>query len=179
VDLCLIIANPWWAPTKVFALPIGMRLYRNKQGLTKGKGKGKKKRNVCRTQAASKRAKQAATAKKTSAANARAIHENHKSPHKTRPELMAQMIGLVAEWFPERRFLLLVDSLYSGNSVLSNLPENFDLIGPVHAQAALYAPAPKEKKRRRGARRKKGDRLSTASAWENDRTSWKVHHFDP
>lgn len=25
---------------------------------------------------------------------------------------------------------------------------------------------------------KKGDRLSTASVWENDRTSWKVHHFN-
>jgi hypothetical protein len=26
VNLCLIVANPWWAPTKVFALPICMRL---------------------------------------------------------------------------------------------------------------------------------------------------------
>jgi len=178
VDLCLIIANPWWAPTKVFALPVCMRLYRNKQGLTKGQDKIKKKRNSGRTEAASKKAKQAAAAKKKSATSARAIHENHKNPHKTRPELMAQMIALVAKWFPDRRFILLVDSLYSGNSVLSNLPENFDLIGPVHAQAALYAPAPKETKRRRGARRKKGDRLSTASVWENDRTSWKVHHFN-
>ena len=39
VDLCIVIANPWWAPTKVFALPICMRLYRNRQGLTKGKNK--------------------------------------------------------------------------------------------------------------------------------------------
>jgi SRSO17 transposase len=37
VVLCLIIANPFWAPTKVFALPIAVRLYRNRQGLTKGK----------------------------------------------------------------------------------------------------------------------------------------------
>lgn len=39
VNLCLIVANPWWAPNKVFALPICMRLYRNKQGVTKGKAK--------------------------------------------------------------------------------------------------------------------------------------------
>jgi SRSO17 transposase len=46
VVLCLIVANPIWAPTKVFALPIAMRLYRNRQGLTKGKkGKGKSKRD--------------------------------------------------------------------------------------------------------------------------------------
>jgi DDE superfamily endonuclease len=37
VVLCLIIVNPFWAPTKVFALPIAVRLYRNRQGLTKGK----------------------------------------------------------------------------------------------------------------------------------------------
>ena len=37
VNLCLMVANPWWAPGKVFALPICMRLYRNKQGVTKKK----------------------------------------------------------------------------------------------------------------------------------------------
>jgi DDE superfamily endonuclease len=37
VVLCLVISKPFWAPTKVFALPIAMRLYRNRQGLTKGK----------------------------------------------------------------------------------------------------------------------------------------------
>jgi hypothetical protein len=39
VDLCIVIAHPWWAPSKVFSLPICMRLYRNRQGLTKGKNK--------------------------------------------------------------------------------------------------------------------------------------------
>lgn len=32
VTLALVIVNPWWAPTKVFSLPIAMRLYRNRQG---------------------------------------------------------------------------------------------------------------------------------------------------
>jgi DDE superfamily endonuclease len=36
VILSLIIPNPPWSPTKVWALPVGMRLYRNHQGLTKG-----------------------------------------------------------------------------------------------------------------------------------------------
>lgn len=39
VVVCLLVVHPWWAPTKVFALPITMRLYRNRQGLTKGKKK--------------------------------------------------------------------------------------------------------------------------------------------
>ena len=37
VVLCLLVVNPFWAPTKVFALPVAVRLYRNRQGLTKGK----------------------------------------------------------------------------------------------------------------------------------------------
>lgn len=46
VVLCLIIVHPFWAPTKVFALPVCMRLYRNRQGVTKGKkSKTKAKRD--------------------------------------------------------------------------------------------------------------------------------------
>jgi hypothetical protein len=42
VVLGLIVVHPWWAPTKVVALPIAARLYINRQGATKGK-KGKAK----------------------------------------------------------------------------------------------------------------------------------------
>ena len=45
VILSLLVPNPSWSPTKVWAVPVGMRLYRNRQGLTKGKkgqAKGKK-----------------------------------------------------------------------------------------------------------------------------------------
>jgi hypothetical protein len=178
VDLCVVISKPWWAPSKVFALPICMRLYRNRQGLTKGKRKSTKRPTASQTKAASMKAKQIAKAKKKAATNAKAIHQNDKTPHKTRPELMAEMIALVAAWFPDRKFILVVDSLYSGKSVLSTLPKNFDLIGPVHPKAALYAPAPSESKVRRGRKRKKGDRLKSAAAWEKDRSQWKVHHYD-
>lgn len=178
VDLCIVIANPWWAPTKVFALPICMRLYRNRQGLTKGKNKSKSKPSAGQVKAASEKAKQAAAAKKKAKANAQANRQSDKKPHKTRPELMAEMIALVAAWFPDRRFVLVVDSLYSGKSVLSTLPENFDLIGPVHTTAALYAPAPKENKVRRGPHRKKGGRLPSMAAWEQDRSRWQVLHYD-
>ena len=177
VDLCIIIANPWWAPSKVFALPICMRLYRNKQGLVKGKNKVNTKRDPSRAKAASKKAKQAAAAKQKATVKAQAVHKKAKNPGKTRPKLMAEMLALVASWFPDRKFILVVDSLYSGKSVLGNLPENFDLIGPVHAKAALYAPATVQPTGR-GRRRTKGERLSSASAWEKDSTPWKVHHFD-
>ena len=178
VDLCIVIANPWWAPTKVFALPICMRLYRNRQGLTKGKSKRKRKPTDQQTKAASKQAKQAAAKKTKAKANAKANRKGSKTPHKTRPELMAEMIALVAVWFPDRKFVLVIDSLYSGKSVLSTLPSNFDLIGPVHPKAALYAPAPKETKVRRGPRRKKGDRLKSIAAWSKDSSEWKTLHYN-
>ena len=183
VDLCLVIANPWWAPTKVFALPICLRLYRNKQGLTKGQHKNAKQPTASQIRAASKPAKQAAAKKRQAAANARKMHQVDIKAHKTRPELMAEMVALVAGGFPDRRFLLVVDSLYvdslySGQSVLSKLPANCDLIGPVHAKAALYAPAPKEPDTRRGPRRKKGVRLPAAAAWEQDRSRWQTLHYN-
>lgn len=178
VDLCLVIAHPWWAPTKVFALPICMRLYRNKQGLTKGQRKSTKKPTASQVRAASQQAKQAAAKKKQAAVNAQKAHQKDAQSHKTRPELMAEMVALVATWFPNRRFILVVDSLYSGRSVLSKLPANFDLIGPVHAKAALYAPALQETTTRRGPRRKKGERLPTAAAWEQDSSRWETLHYD-
>ena len=178
VDLCIVISQPWWAPTKVFALPICMRLYRNRQGLTKGQRPSSPQPSARRRKAASRKAQQAAQAKRKAAAHARRMHQAHNTPHKTRPELMAEMIALVAGWFPERQFVLLVDSLYSGQSVLSHLPDNFELIGPVHPKAALYAPAPIETTGRRGPRRKKGERLPSAQAWEQDRAPWKTLHYD-
>ena len=33
VILSLLVPHPPWSPTKVWALPVGMRLYRNRQGL--------------------------------------------------------------------------------------------------------------------------------------------------
>lgn len=178
VDLCIVIRHPWWAPTKVFALPVCMRLYRNRQGLTKGKSKKTAKKNSAVRKQASKKSQQAATAKKKTAAKRNAAANKNKTPHKTRPELMAEMVALVASWFPGRRFVLVVDSLYSGKSVLSVLPSNVDLIGPVHAKAALYQPAPEQTGVRRGPRRKKGNRLPGIDAWQRDRSKWKVLEFD-
>jgi len=178
VDLCIVIANPWWAPSKVFALPICMRLYRNRQGLTKGKGKSTKKLTARQKKAASKKARKAAAAKRKAAANAQDIHKADKKDHKTRPELMDEMLALVAAWFPDRKFILIVDSLYSGKSVLATLPANFELIGPVHPQGALYSPAPAPSKVRRGPRRKKGDRLKSLKAWEKDSSRWETLHYD-
>jgi hypothetical protein len=116
VILSLIIPNPPWSPTKVWALPVGMRLSRNRQGLTKGKkqekgqGKGAKRKRP-------------------------------KDPnHRTRPELAVELIERFAKLFPKREIVVSGDSAYGGKSVLQHLPKNVDLISRVAANAALYQP---------------------------------------
>ena len=102
VILYLIVANPWWAPGKVFALPICMRLYRNKQGVTKGKGKRKgkgKKKATPSTKRQKKQARRAARKQRRVVARQRKQHNQKNaavSKHRTRPELMRDMLHLVA-----------------------------------------------------------------------------------
>jgi hypothetical protein len=159
VVLSILIVHPFWAPTKVFALPIAERLYKNRQGLTKGKNK------------------------KITSANSTTPSQRHvkktKPPadHRTRPQLAVELITLAATWFPERDLLVSGDSAYGGKSVLSQLPANVHLISRVHAKGILYEPAPVQPdskppspKVRRGRPRKKGARLPGMIDWANDAT---------
>ena len=155
VVLCLLVVHPFWAPSKVFALPIAMRLYRNRQGVTKGK----------KSKAKSTKPK----AKPKADPN-----------HRTRPQLAMQLISLVSTWFPRDDILITGDSAYGGKSVLSQLPANVHLISHVHAKGALYAlpPSPSEKKSR-GAPRKKGARLPGMADWAADASKpWTELSFD-
>jgi DDE superfamily endonuclease len=159
VVLCLILVHPFWAPTKVFALPISFRLYRNRQGLTKGK---KTKAQV----------KVKAKAKKSS-----------RSPcdpdHRTRPELALELIKMVAQWFPDDEIIVTGDSAYGGQSVLAKLPPKVHLISHVHPKGALYRPAPPKQEKTRGPARKKGDRLPDMKAWADDPNQpWTPLDFD-
>jgi hypothetical protein len=155
-----VLIRRWWAPGKVWALPISCRLYTNRQGLTKGKrrrhkGKGNKaRRRPAPTPAA--------------------------PGHRTRPELAVEMIREVAAWFPDRKFLASGDSAYGGKSVLSPLPANVDLISRVAPNGGLYAPAPEPAPgvRPAGRPRKKGARLPGMQEWAADETPWRRLTFD-
>lgn len=180
VVLCLVVSNPWWAPGKVFALPICARLYRNRQGLTKGQKKEPRQSRPASTgrsgKKGTKRAKKQARQARRKAARATRRTAQVAAEHRTRPELLVEMLVMVAGWFPARTFQLCVDSLYSGGSVLQHLPANMHLIGPVHSAAALYeVPQPSTG---RGRRRKKGKRLPNAEAWANDKSAWEKLNFD-
>lgn len=139
VVLCILIVHPFWAPTKVFALPVAARLYRDRQGLTKRK-KGQAK------------------AKKPKA----------DPNHRTRPELAVELIKLAASWFPDDTIIVTGDSAYGGKSVLRHLPKNVHLISHVHPKGALYRPAPPKVHGTKGPKRKKGARLPGMAAWADD-----------
>jgi hypothetical protein len=180
VTICLLVANPWWAPGKVFALPICMRLYRNRQGLTKGKNKpakATKKRTTASNKRQKKEAKRLARKQRRAARRRQKSVKDLKYRHATRPKLMREMLQLVAAWFPDHQLLFVADSLYTGESVLRYLPGNVDMIGAVHAQGALYEPAP-QKKSGRGAARKKGKRLPTREKWAASSSAWTSLTFD-
>lgn len=158
VILSLLIPNPPWAPTKVWALPVTMRLYRNRQGLTKGKKAG-----------------QSASKTKAKRGKGKPADPNHR----TRPELAVELIRQFAQWFPARTIVVSGDSAYGGKSVLQHLPENVDLISRVASNAALYEPAPPPQPSQKGAPRKKGARLPSMADWAADETKpWRVLEFD-
>lgn len=156
VVVCVVASGLSWAPPIAFALPVGFRLYVNKQGLTKGK-----KRNGHRKKLSGKARPRPAPV-----------------GHKTRPELAVELLTKIAAWFPERLFVVVGDSLYGGKSVVQHLPQNMDLISRATIKAALYEPAP-QPTGRRGRRRKKGARLPSIEAWaDNPAYPWTTLTID-
>jgi hypothetical protein len=165
VVLALLVRCPRWAPTRVFALPLLFRLYVNRQGVAKGKkAKTSRKRRL------------------RDPGGAAAVKKKKWQPpnpsHRTRPQLLVELLTLLAGWFPQRQFVACVDTGYAGKSVLRHLPANVDLISQVHPQGVLYAPPPPPTGKR-GARRKKGDRLPGLQAWADDAARpWQTLVFD-
>lgn len=80
--------------------------------------------------------------------------------HRTRPELAVELLNLICNSRRDRRFHVLVDSTYGGQSVLKNLPQNCDLTSRLRLDAWLYDEPPPIRSKR-GRRRVKGDRLPT------------------
>jgi len=175
VVLTLIVCCPFWASTKVFSLPIAFRLYRNRQGNNKGKKKNEDQDARSRASKSKGRKKTSKTKKQQTAP----ANKTPAEPHRTRPELGLELIQLVANAFPNRTFVVVGDSLYGGQSVLSHLPANVHLISRVHPKGALYSPAPAQTDSgKRGRKRRKGERLSSMEDWAKDSTPWTDHKFD-
>jgi hypothetical protein len=61
-----------------------------------------------------------------------------KQEHQTKGQLAAELIVMVAEWFPGHEFLVVADIAYIGKHLLKNRASNVNILGPICWDAALY-----------------------------------------
>lgn len=88
------------------------------------------------------------------AANARRVG-------RTRPELAVEMLELLCKQRKSRRFQVVADSAYGGQSVLCHLPTNCDLTSRLLMNARLHEAPPPRQPGTNGRPRKRGTRLAT------------------
>lgn len=77
-----------------------------------------------------------------------------RSEHRTRSQLAAEMVKLLAKWLPSSKIRVVADSAYVGKFLLKDRPANVDIIGPIPWDAELTEPLlkPAHRRRKRGAR---------------------------
>jgi hypothetical protein len=77
-----------------------------------------------------------------------------KAEHRTKPQLAAEMVHLIARWLPGRKLRVVGDVAYVGQPLLKDRPSNVDIVGPIHWKAALSEPlsSPPPPRRKQGAR---------------------------
>jgi hypothetical protein len=85
----------------------------------------------------------------------------HRRTYRTRPELAVELLELLCKCRENRRFHVVADSAYGGQSVLSRLPKNCDLTSRLVKNARLYDAPPQRKKGTQGRPRKRGHLLPT------------------
>ena len=171
VVVSIVVGNLPWAPGRYWSLPILFRLYRNRQGKTKGLKTSPK---------SVKRTSKGGQGKVAKVLTKSAVQKDPSPPHRTKPELAVELITLLAAWLPDREFLLTGDSAYGGASVAKHLPANMHLISRAHSEAALYAEAPLPGPNQKAGRpRKKGNRLPKIKDWANDSSKpWESLNFN-
>ena len=94
--------------------------------------------------------------------------------HRTRPEIGVEMLRVLCERFPDKRFHVAADSAYGGKSVLLNLPSNCDLTSRLPLDARLYGPIPVRQPGTNGRPRKRGDRLPSPDQMLDGRVARRI-----
>ena len=94
-------------------------------------------------------------------------------PFRTRQQLGLDMIQTVACWLPDREIEVVADGAYPCEELVAGLPANVIFTSRMRSDAALYDQPKPPKKRKRGAPRKKGDRLPTPAELARTAKDWK------
>jgi hypothetical protein len=95
-----------------------------------------------------------------------------KKDHRTKSMLAADLVKVLAEWLPSRKFLVVADSAYIGKHLLRGRPANVEAIGPICWSAALHEVEPQP---RRGCRH--GQRLPTPKQMLHDDVRWPAQRL--
>jgi hypothetical protein len=96
--------------------------------------------------------------------------KRNKKSYVSRPDLARQMLKLLCDQHPNRRFHVLVDSAYGGQETLRQLPANCDLTSRWQTNARLCEPAPTQRRKgQRGPLRKRGPKLPSPKQMLDDR----------
>src|SRR5881227_3952431 len=90
-----------------------------------------------------------------------------KKEHRTKNQLAAEMLAVLAGWLPTREILVVADSAYIGKHLLKKRPGNVEALGPIHWKAALYEAWVEPQGRRRH-----GDRWPTPKEMLADDQRW-------
>lgn len=88
----------------------------------------------------------------------------HGRPYHTKPQLAVEMLTILCGAAETRRFHVVADSAYGGQSVLCHLPGNCDLTSRILLTARLYAATPPRREGTNGRPRKRGLRLPSPGA---------------
>lgn len=76
-----------------------------------------------------------------------------KAEHRTKSQLAAEMVAVLAGWLPQRKILVIGDSAYLGKHLLRQRPANVDALGPIHWKAALFEALSEPQGRKKHGRR--------------------------
>lgn len=87
--------------------------------------------------------------------------------HRTKSMLAAEMLAVIAAWFPSRKFLVVADSAYMGRHLLRNRSAQIEALGPICWKAALHEAVANPQ---RGCRH--GQRLPSPAEMLKDDVRW-------
>jgi hypothetical protein len=101
-------------------------------------------------------------------ARARAAFPAAAAQRPTKPALARELVALVAGWAaalaPGRPVYVVGDSAYVNRTTVEGRPANVEVVGPLHPDAALFAPPPPRRPGQKGRPRTKGDQRPSPTA---------------
>ena len=96
-------------------------------------------------------------------------------PYRSRSQLARDMLDFIAEQLPGRHIRSLADGGYATKDSVRQLPDSAHAVGRFPISAKLYELPPQPIQKRRGAPRKKGNRIGSPKTLAQTSEGWSPH----